>query len=788
MILLGITIRPMRRLDLTLLTDHKLDEALSERELEIIRLMAEGRTNREIAQELILSPETVKWYNKRSFSKLGVGSRTEAVVRANEYGLLDKRNNEATGSNGQAKRNLPADLSSFIGRKQEIADVVQLFGKARLVTLTGPGGIGKTRLGLKIAEVVARNYADGVAYVSLAGVTDPALVATNIIPELGVIGREDRSAITSLKRYLRDKKMLLVLDNFEHVLESAQLVAELLVASPQLAVLVTSREALRLSGEYEYLVPPLTVPVLALGESISDLLAYDSMTLFVQRAQASVPDFQLSEENASAVAGICSHLDGLPLAIELAAARIKLFSPQQLLERLDNRFSLLTSGARDLPPRQQTLQNTIDWSYDLLDENEQRLFARLAVFAGGCTLESAAAICSLRPDTDFLAGIESLLYKSLIYQEVGPGGEPRFLMLDTIHEYASERLSESGEERPLRNKHLTYYLALAETFEPEYRHQNQMQFLARTEAEFDNLQLAFAWAMDSSNYDSAARLVSAIDYYLNYSNRMAEGYRLFKRAFAHIDDISPERRVRFLQGAARLACTNSDLSQGRHFCQQGLELAKKLGDRRIEAWLEIELAILSIDLNQDIEDVINRCQQGLAVLQELDYKPEVAFGLNVLGEILRTAGKYDQALEAYKESLAVCHETGEIFRQVLLLTNLSFVAYHDGDFEKAKKLADDHLQKMLEISWKKPCDVYSLAILAGPLGQLGEPEKGARLLGASVALMEEMGADFQPTDTHEYKKYKDDLRAKLDESTFKNAWAEGQAMTLEQAVAYALDE
>ena len=773
---------------MTLVADHPSDKALSKRELEIIRLMAEGRTNREIAKALILSPETVKWYNKRSFRKLGVGSRTQAVVRAKERGLLDEQADEDEGGSRKARHQLPAALSSFVGREQEIDEVKRLLGKSRLVTLAGPGGTGKTRLGLKVAEVVTRNYPDGVGYVSLAGITEPSMVPRTIVLELGVMGREDRPAMSTLKRYLRKKRMLLVLDNFEQVIDSAKLVAELLVASPQLTVLVTSREALRLNGEYEYLVPPLMVPVSALHEPVAELLAYDSISLFVQRVRVSIPEFQLTEENASAVTGICARLDGLPLAIELAAARIKLFNPRQLLEGLNNRFSLLTSGARDLPQRQRTLRNTIDWSYELLDAKEKRLFSQLAVFAGGCTLKSAAAICGQGNQGGFLADIESLLYKNLLYQEAGPGDERRFLMLDTIQEYAWERLLEFGEEESVRNRHLAYYLALAEAFEPEYRRHNQMRVLAQTEAELDNFRSAFAWAIESWDYERAARLVSAIVYYLNYSDRMVEGYRMFKRALAHIDEISPERRARFLLGATRLACTNVDLVQGRQFSVQGLEAAKEFKDKQTEAWLKIESAILSGNLDQDLEEAITRCQNGLVVLRELDDKPGIAWGLNVLGELLRTAERYDQALEVYEESMAVCLETGEVYRQAVLTTNLSFIAYNEGEYEKAMQLAQLHMEQILEISWKKPCDMLSLAVLAGPIGQMGEPEKAAVLLGASEALMEEMGAVFQRPDNKEIEKFKEDVRAKLEEATWKKAWAEGQAMTLEQAITYAIDD
>jgi predicted ATPase/DNA-binding CsgD family transcriptional regulator len=423
------------------LRERSIAEPLSDRETEILGLLAGGLSNREIAQELFLSLETIKWYNKHIYSKLGVGSRTQAVARARELGLFADPGESPVASLAPVRTNLPAQLTSFVGREREIAEVEDLLKTTRLVTLTGPPGIGKTRLGLQLADTVAGNYSDGVIFVGLASTTDPALVPKAIAHKLGVVEQPNQPLVESLERYFGNKSALLVLDNYEHVLEAAALVTDLLAASPRLTVLVTSREVLRLNGEHEYIVPPLTVPDTAHPGFVSDLFVYESMALLNHRARAASTHFRLTEENAPAVAAICLRLDGLPLAIELAAARIKLFSPQQMLERLESRLSLLTGGARDLPARQRTLRDSIDWSYNLLDEDEQRLFARLAVFTGGRTIGAVEAICTPGLPIDALDGLESLLNKSLLYQEEGPGGEPRFIMLETIHEYARERLT-----------------------------------------------------------------------------------------------------------------------------------------------------------------------------------------------------------------------------------------------------------------------------------------------------------------------------------------------------------
>ncbi len=690
------------------------------------------------------------------------------------------------------RHNLPAPSTPFIGRERELSEVKQLLETARLVTLTGPGGTGKTRLGLQVAKAFAsaeaEEYADGVTFVSLATISDPAFVAHAIARELGVVEQQNRPLIELLQHFLVGKEMLLLMDSLEHVLEAAPLITDLLAAAPRLNVLATSREALRLNGEHEYLVPPLSVPDIARSGSAADLFKYESVTLFDQRAQAVSPNFRLTAENAPAVAGICNRLDGLPLAIELAAARIKLFNPQQMLERLGSRLHLLTSGARDLPARQRTLRDTIDWSYNLLDEGEQQLFTRLGIFLGGRSLEAVEAVCDPGLKIDALDGLESLLNKSLLYKEDGPGGEPRFIMLETIHEYAREKLVESGEERQIRDRHLDYYLFLAETMEPGFRHHDQLLLLARTEAEMGNLGAAFEWAMESERFEDAARLVSAVDYFFRYRElHLVEGYRWIKRVLPMLEQIPPQRQVRLLLGAGRLAWVNGDTSLSAQCIQKALAMARELGDRHSEAWLLCEMVISSSDRPEKYEESLNHCKEGLAIFRELDDRPGEAYLLNIIGELARLVEDYDQAQKVYEESLTISRETGEIYRQFALKANLGYIAYHNGDYERAMDLAASCMKLRLEVG-EKPWAFNELFGIAGPLGMLGEPEKAARLLGASTALMDMVASNYQPSDLPEVAKYIADVQDQLDEATFEAAWAEGQAMSMEQAIAYALAE
>jgi predicted ATPase/DNA-binding CsgD family transcriptional regulator len=768
------------------LRERSIAEPLSDRETEILGLLAGGLSNREIAQELFLSLETIKWYNKHIYSKLGVGSRTQAVARARELGLFADPGESPVASLAPVRTNLPAQLTSFVGREREIAEVEDLLKTTRLVTLTGPPGIGKTRLGLQLADTVAGNYSDGVIFVGLASTTDPALVPKAIAHKLGVVEQPNQPLVESLERYFGNKSALLVLDNYEHVLEAAALVTDLLAASPRLTVLVTSREVLRLNGEHEYIVPPLTVPDTAHPGFVSDLFVYESMALFNHRARAASNHFRLTEENAPAVAAICLRLDGLPLAIELAAARIKLFSPQQMLERLESRLSLLTGGARDLPARQRTLRDSIDWSYNLLDEDEQRLFARLAVFTGGRTIGAVEAICTPGLPIDALDGLESLLNKSLLYQEEGPGGEPRFIMLETIHEYARERLAESGEELLIRNRHLDTFRGLVEEMEPGYRRHNQLILLERTKVEFGNLRAAFEWAMNSGNIEAAARMISSIDYYFQYKGNIVEGYRWFKRVMEEIDKIPKDHQVRFLLGVKRLAWIGDTHEQEMLLGRRALALARELGDRSNEAWLLADISN-SFKLPDEYEAAVKMSKRALTIFRELDDMPGMALALNTLGELERLSGNYELAKEAYEETLAICRETGEIYRQSMNMANLAFVAYDEGEYERGKELAMSILKQRMEIGWIEWA-LIGLMVLAGPLGKLGEPEKAARLLGVQSAISGEMGIYYQPGDQPEVDKYIADVCTQLDEAAFETAWAEGQAMTLEQAVAYALGE
>ena len=756
-------------------------QTLTEREQEVLLLMAEGYSNREIAEQLVVALSTVKWYARQIFNKLNVESRREAVERAQMLGPLP------LAGAAEPVGNLPVPFSSFVGREKEIAEIRNLLQRARLVTLSGAAGSGKTRLALHLARLTAGEYPDGAFYVSLAATQDPQLVPKLIAHVWGVNEQPDRPLVQTLQRHTANKRMLVILDNFEHLLQAAGVISELLGSSPHLTFLVTSREPLRLSGEHEYLVLPLRLPEPAGTMSVIDLAAVESVALFVHRARMVSRDFQLTPDNAADVAAICRRLDGLPLAIELAAPRTKLFSPAQMLERLHSRLGLLVRGPRDLPERQRTLRNTLDWSFKLLEPAEQRLFACLSVFNGGRTIASVEAVCGSDADSEAVLGLESLLNKNLIFHKEGPGGEPRFYMLETMHEYANERLRESGEESIMRNRHLDYFVSYCESMAPGYLRRGQMTLFQKTEAEIANIRTCFEWALESGQVDKAARLITAVNYYLRYATEhVVEGYRLARCLLPFEADIPLNDRIPYLAGVSELAFQTNDIARSQLLASRAQRLAKDWGDKRLLAWALLLITAMSRD-DPAYADAISNGRRSEALFRELGDKPGLAYALNRLGEVYRLGRELDRAQEAYEESQALCQETGEVIREQFLYSGLGLVAYGKGDYERSKALSLESLNR-LEFSQWTHWTITALADLTGPLTKLGEEEKAARICGACARLTSELGVSYHPNDKSTIAFFEADLRTMMGQSAFAAAWLEGHEMTYEQLLSYALDD
>lgn len=768
----------------------------TQRELEVLRLIGKGLSNRDIAEELVLSLDTVRWYSKQIYSKLDAHNRTEAVIRAGALGLLEPiaANQEQPAPNPVIRlprHNLPAQPMPLIGRRAQVAAIQQLLTSARLLTLTGTAGVGKTRLALQVAAELVDTYEHGVFFVNLAPISDHELVLRTVSQTLNVQDAGSNSSLATLKAHLRDRHLLLILDNFEQVMAAAPLVGELLAATPRLQVIVTSREVLRLYGEHEYSVPPLALPDLKRQQPIAALTEVEAIALFVERAKAARHDFEITEENAQIIAAICVRLDGLPLGIELAAARVKLFAPQALLARLESRLDILATGLRDVPDRQKTLRCAIDWSYNLLSESERVLLARLAVFCCGRDLEAIEAICGPDLSIDLLDGLESLLNKSLLYQEEGDSGEPRFVMLETIHEYAEERLEQSGEAAIIQRRHTDYFVTLAERAEAEFGGFHELLWMKRLQVEHDNLRAALAWSLTHAEAELSARLVAALSYFWKIRGYHQEGRHWAERALAKLDTIPSSLQIRLLNAAGQIAVCQHDFTQAIKWHSQALEISRQLNDKFNLAWSLVLLSENLLDLGDDEnlyrnEKMLAFCEEALALFSELNHQRGLAKAFHLLGESNREQRNYAQAQHFYHECVSVCQQTGERYRVGLNMVNLSFVAYHLGNYEQAYEYARQALVIFIEQEAVQCGPGTAMAVMAGPLLETGYLREAACLLGASEAALESIGVMRFACDQREIDHYITTLHTRLDETTYNAAWAEGRAMSLEQAIDYAL--
>jgi predicted ATPase/class 3 adenylate cyclase len=691
--------------------------------------------------------------------------------------------------------NLPAQPTPLVGRERELKEVRDLLRTegVRLLTLMGPGGIGKTRLGLQVAAELLDEFEDGVFFVALAPIIDPALVASAIAEPLGVVEAGDQPLEESLKGYLRGKELLLLLDNFEQVLAGAPLVGELLSVCPKLKVLATSRSVLRIYGEQEYPVPPLELPRPGRLPPIDRLSQYEAVRLFIERAKAARPDFSVTDENAPAVAEICARLDGLPLAIELAAARIKLLTPGAMLERLGSRLKLLHGGSRDLPERQRTLRGTIEWSHALLEEGERVLFARLAVFSGGRTLEAIETICDARGDlpVDALEGVSSLLDKSLLRQEEGPEGEPRFVMLETIHEYARERLEASGEAEEVRRLHAAYFLALAEEAEPELSGADQLACLERLEAEHDNMRAALSWSLEKEP-ETALRLAVALARFWEKRSYFSEGSSWLEAALRLSDRVEAATthsatRARLLSEAGTFAFFRTDFEHAIVLHGKALELYQELGDDSGVAFALLCLGAQHMEKG-DHERAAPFLEEALALSHRIGDKRNIAGTLHNLAEVERQRGNYERAKALGMESIALLREMEDKWQLGMVVGWLGLLAVWSGDdHDLAERSLEEALALDRELgNWAY--GAYCLESFAGLAGARAQGSRAARLWGAAEALRTNIGAP-RPLDARLlYEPSMAAARAQLGEAAWEAAFAEGMAMSPEEAAEYALGE
>jgi len=725
---------------------------------------------------------------------------------------------------------LPAQRTAFIGREREAADLRQLLGRAdvHLATLTGPGGIGKTRLALQVAGEMADQFPGGVCFVGLSAIGECDLIASAIAQAVGVRESGNTSPQESLIAYVAglSQPMLLLLDNFEHLVAAAPVVAQMLTAGPKLKVVVTSQAPLHIYGEHEFPVPPLALPDLKSIPPLEVLSRLPAIALFVERAQAVKHQFALTKENAPAVAAICARLDGLPLAIELAAARIKLLSPSAMLARLESRLNLLTGGARDLPTRQQTLRNTVDWSYGLLNGAEQTLFRRLSAFSGGCTLEAVEAVCDTKGDLglDVLEGMASLVDKSLAQQVEQVEKETRFFMLSTIREYALERLAESNDESATRRAHAAYYLVLAEEGAEEIA--AQPEWLDRFEFEHENFRLAIDYLIKTEDADWGLRMGAALFRFWETREHLTEGRNSIARILALEGTAArPKLRARLLFAAAVLAGAQGDYGAARRLLEESLETCVRLNDNRGVAVALNALAVNARDRGEFAAAslLFERC---VAIWKDLGDPANISRALSNLASVMKLQGEYERASSLYDECLTMFRQIGDCagvawtlnylgdvarektdlvaarsyceqslleFRQLRdswgiasTLADLASLSCDQGNNVEARRLYGESIKVFQELGHKRGI-ARALECLAVSAAAQSNAEQSLHLAGAAAALRQRLGVPLTPTEQPRLERALEFARRTLGNAAGLTAWMEGWAMPVEHAIQEALN-
>ena len=742
-------------------------------------------------------------------------TKTDRVPNAEYFDLSEGRGHSSAKA-ARKRHDLPIPRTSFVGREQQIAEAAELLFRrdVRLLTLTGPGGAGKTRLSVALAGAVADTFTAGAQFVGLASITHPDLVATAIAEALTI----QQIANCTVPQLIADQlqnsgPFLLVLDNFEQVLPAAKVVAEILEACPSMKILVTSRSCLRIYGEQEFPVTPLA--------------QNSAIELFAQRAAAVWPDFAITSENGAAVQEICSRLDRLPLAIELAAARTRVLSPSAMLARLQSRLQLLTGGSVDLPERQHTLRNAIDWSHDLLNEAERKLFRRLSVFVGGCTLEATEAVCDTSRDlgVDIFDGLSSLVGQNLVQRVDGSEAEPRFAMLETIREYALERLADSGEHSATRRAHAAYLLVLAEEGNPQLSPDERARWLTQCDVEIDNLRFALDWLFQTPDLDWALRLCVALFRFWEMREHLTEGRAHLETVLRLAGTERPKERARVSHFLGALASTQGDYPAAEDFLQQSLFLYEELCDqsgiaaalnalavsardrgdyasaqsnfeRSLACWrmLPDRLAIARclhnlanvVKVRGDYPHALWALREATDIFEELGDRSGAAWSINQQGDIARAQGDMAGARRLYQRALLAFRERGDPWGSARSLTDLAYIDCEQGDYLSAHTACREALEIFAGLGHRRGMArvLEGSACLATAQGHA---ERALKLAAAASHLRQLISTPLPQAEQSKLDQSLLPAWKSLSEAEGKRAWSEGSAMSLGKAIQYSLE-
>jgi predicted ATPase/class 3 adenylate cyclase len=727
--------------------------------------------------------------------------------------------------------NLPAQLTSFIGREKEIDEIARLIAANRIVTLTGSGGAGKTRLSLQVSAECLNQFSGGIWFAELAPIIDPALVPQTLLSIFNLREDSHRTALKVLINYLRPKTVLLILDNCEHLIETcAQISEDLLHACPKLKILASSREALGIAGEVSYRVPSLATPNPAHLPPLENLLDVDSIRLFIERGTSAKPDFKLTKDNTSFVAQICFRLDGIPLAIELAAARVKMLSTEQIALRLDDRFRLLTGGSRSALPRQQTLRAMIDWSYSLLSEPEKTLFRRLAVFVSGWTLEAAESVCGEESSgVDVLDLLTRLVDKSLVFIE--ETSEIRYHCLETIRQYSREKFLETDEVETIRDRHLAFYVKYAESAEEHMRGRARVAWIHRLEAEQDNLRTAMEWGL-GRNPEIALRIAASLPLFWTTGGYSAEGFRWIQQAMVeHMEKIGEYEqlslRAKGLGGLSFLYMSLGDNTNGKRVAEESVALFRQSQDKSGLAYslfilafpleflgerLQAEAALMegitiarseknafvlasalnnltrvTLDLHGDIDAAERYADEAIRVSEEAGIEWTVSVAYEMKGLIAIYRKNYDEARNLIEKALHAYQETGASFNMIIAKSALGHLERKLGNYAIALDIYRETI-----VAFR---DVGQIGAVAHQLECFGfialtqnQNERALQLFAAANALREKGGTPMTPDEKIYFDEQLIALHEKMDSIKFDSAWSKGHAMPMEQAIEFALEK